>query len=116
MMFADARLDPQPLAAGFVADLQAWRTAIEDLLRHWSRDRLDKDAERALREKLQQERLSLESRIGQTFADVSEPYGEDQYAYAYRLLGGYRGIYEALLAHATLTADFNWEYWRESRF
>jgi len=116
MMLADARKQPQTHSGCFDADLRAWSAAIGAALRIWTEHPFHTDAAVGLHARLQTELACLENRIEKTFQAISNARAHEDYADTYRLLGGYRGLYEALVAHAALAAGFDWESWRESRF
>lgn len=116
IVLADTRKQHRPLWEYFGGDIRTWSTAIKKLLQHWACDPLHSDVELDLQTRLQTECIHLENSIEKTFQTVADALTEDEYAEAYRLLGGYRGLYEALLTHAALAADFDWDSWRESRF
>jgi hypothetical protein len=98
----NARDIPQStlLVRELINDVRAWRMAIDDL----------------------QERLTigvkgLETRIDRalTLAEQGE-IGPEDYKNFYRLMGSYRGLSEAVVAHAKVAGGIDWVQWREERF
>ena len=116
MMLADAGNRSQPLWKYFSEDIRAWRRAIEELLQSLARDPLHAGAESGRQSGLGTKLVHLENRIEETFQTLSGALEDEGYVNAYHLLGGLRGIYEALAEHAALSTDFKWERWRESSF
>ena len=115
-MLADARNRSQPLWEHFSKDIRAWRGAIEELLQSLARDPLQEGVESGRQSGLETERIHLESRIEDAFQTLSGALEDEGCINAYHLLGGLKGVYEALAVHAALSADFKWERWRESSF
>jgi uncharacterized membrane protein YccC len=116
MMLADARNRSQPLWEHFSKDILAWRGAIEELLQSLARDPLQEGVESGRQSGLETERIHLESRIEDAFQTLSGALEDEGCINVYHLLGGLKGVYEALAVHAALSADFKWERWRESSF
>ena len=69
-----------------------------------------------------QERLTarlakFETRLDETIRLAGEDDLRDEdYENAYRLLGGFRGLSEAMIAYARLADGVNWAQWQEERF
>lgn len=111
---AEAAAAPQPLGEHIQANLDAWREAIAALLRPWATGRFATDATPDP-QALQRSVTALEHHFEETFRTIPQGHDAQAYANAYRLLGGCRGLYKALVAHAALTQDFDWDRWRETR-
>lgn len=116
LFFAAAQQERTPSWPAFDAALEAWRVVIQDVLGQWSARAMQQEREDALHRRLARERVRLEKTSEATFEQVTGALTPAQYTRAYRLLGGYRGLYDALVAHAALAAAFDWDAWRESRF
>ncbi|KHK03550.1 FUSC family protein [Desulfovibrio sp. TomC] len=115
LFFAAAQPERTPSWPAFDAALEAWRAAIEDVLRQWAARPMQQARECALHGRLAQARAQLENASEASFEQIEGAFTPAQYTRAYRLLGGYRGLYDALVAHAALAAAFDWDAWRESR-
>ncbi|MFU2207512.1 FUSC family protein [Solidesulfovibrio sp. C21] len=111
-MLADAGKRPQPLWRYCADEVGQWTTAIGELLGPWARGRFDVDSPGMLRLRL----AAMEAQLEGTLRALPDGFAEDDYTNAYRLLGSYRGLYKALVAHAGLAADIDWGLWREARF
>ena len=112
LLLADARRDRMVAWPAFDAAMGGWRQAIDAVLRRLAAV----SGEAALPARLASQREGLEADSEALFDHAPDAFDQEEYAKAYRLLGGYRGLYDALAAHAALAADFNWDAWRESRF
>lgn len=111
-MLADAGKRPQPLWKYCAEEVGQWTTAIAELLGPWARGLFDADSPGMLRLRL----AAMEAQLEGTLRAIPEGFKEEDYVNAYRLLGSYRGLYKALVAHAGLAADIDWGLWREARF
>jgi uncharacterized membrane protein YccC len=99
-----------------LGDVTAWRRVLQQGLRRWAEDpgaELSKDIAERLAARLE----TLERRTSETF-DLEEAgqIAEHEYASFYRILGSYRGLAEAMIAHARLTPGVDMGSWREARF
>jgi uncharacterized membrane protein YccC len=114
----DAREYPQAelLVRELKDDVRAWRLAIEGLFQSWAADPAFASGG-DLQERLVAVLAKLESRIDTTFDKVEQgKLGAGDYENFYRLLGSYRGLSEAVVAHARLAEGIGWDQWREARF
>lgn len=111
-MLADAGKRPPPLREYCGGEAREWGIAIGELLGSWERGLFDADSIGMLRLRL----AAMETRLEAVVRAIPAGFAEEEYAGASRLLGSYRGLYKALVAHAALAADFDWGYWREARF
>ncbi len=111
-MLVDAGKRPQPLFRYCADEVGQWAEAVAELLGPWARGHFHVDSLGMLRARL----AALETRLESTLRAIPDGFKEEDYANAYRLLGSYRGLYKALVAHAGLAADIDWGLWREARF
>ena len=97
-------------------DVRAWRLGIERLFQDWAINPTV-ISDRVLRENLEALLAKMETRIDETLrlAEQSKLSNEN-YENFYRLLGGYRGLSEAVVGHAQLAEGIDWKRWREARF
>jgi hypothetical protein len=90
--------------------------AIEALFQRWS-DNPATEPDVDLQERLALEMKAMETRIDQTFTLAEQgELGPQDYVNFYRLVGSYRGLSEAVVAHAKLAGNFSWAQWEEERF
>jgi len=105
----------QPLSQELRDDLKIWHTGIENIFGRWSRNP-QAEPVAPLRQRLETGFIRLEKQIEEVVnrsgGEVSREEGEN----FYRLLGGYRGISEAVLAYAGVAQDIDWSHLREERF
>jgi len=105
----------QPLSQELRDDLKIWHTGIENIFGRWSRNP-QAEPVAPLRRRLETGFIRLEKQIEEVVnrsgGEVSREEGEN----FYRLLGGYRGISEAVLAYAGVAQDINWSHLREESF
>ena len=97
-------------------DMAAWRHSLVSLFQDWSNfsppDKYDDLAKR-----LQLGLAKIEARIEDSFKSLEgESLDDESYLDAYRLLGSYRGLTEAVLAYAKVSNGIDWSRWREARF
>jgi hypothetical protein len=99
-------------------DLRAWRILVKKRLQLWA----DNPAVAAgpggeVRDRLKTRLAQLETRLDEAFRLAGEAVLKDEdYENAYRLLGGFRGLSEAMIGYARLADGINWAQWREARF
>ncbi len=114
----DANAYPQAelLVRELKDDVRAWRLGIEGLFQDWATNPTVASG-RVLRENLEALLAKMETRIDDTLrlAEQSK-LSNESYENFYRLLGCYRGLSEAVVAHSQLTERIDWERWREARF
>jgi uncharacterized membrane protein YccC len=115
-MLADVRRQDRPRWEDFDAEIKDWSRGIAAVLHQWSGDPGNGPDGADLPARLEKEFCRLENRIEAAFQTVADQAQENAYVPAYRLLGGYRGLSAALVAHAGLAAGFDWACWRETRF
>jgi hypothetical protein len=114
----DVRESPQAelLVRELLTDVRAWRLKVQGALQVFSRDPAAAPAD-ALRERLTARLEHLEGRIEETLdkageGELSDRDGEN----FYRLLGAYRGLFEAVIEYAGTAEGIEWNQWQESRF
>jgi len=94
---------------------QTAQIRIENIFGRWSRNP-QAEPVAPLRQRLETGFIRLEKQIEEVVnragGEVSREEGEN----FYRLLGGYRGISEAVLAYAGVAQDIDWSHLREERF
>lgn len=106
----------QFLAQELLADLIAWRDAVHRGILAMSEDPAAGD-QPTYRERLASRLGLLELRLKETMDKAADDQISDREGdNFYRLLGAYRGLSEALLAHAGNAGGIDWEPWRETRF
>jgi uncharacterized membrane protein YccC len=106
----------QVLVDALLADVRAWRLAVQEIFRRLSQNVADAEREAmsiALAERIE----LLETRIVETInrspqGRVSIQEGER----FYQLLGAYRGVSQALIDYAENAGAINWTRWHEERF
>jgi uncharacterized membrane protein YccC len=114
----EARQQPQAaaLARELTADIREWRLAMQALLRRWSAQPA-MVSDTGLEQRLADRLAALEGRISETLARVGQDQvAQQEYRNVYRLLGGFRGVSEAMLRYAHQSGTMNLMQWRESRF
>ena len=114
----NARQLPQSefLVQELTQDMRNWRLAIQSLFQDWS-EHTTVESESALEQRLSNKLSELENRISETFEQTGAGRLKDEdYRNFYRLLGGFRGVSEAMLGYARLMNTMNMNQWRESRF
>jgi len=114
----DARQRPQAeaLVQELTQDMRTWRLAIQALFRDWTAQ-ASIESELALEARLTKKLSQLETRVSETFEQIGEGrLKPEDYRNFYRLLGGFRGVSEAMVGYARLMRAMNLGEWRESRF
>jgi len=114
----DARQQPQAeaLVQELTQDMRTWRLAIQALFQDWAAQ-TSIESEQALEARLTKKLSQLETRISETFEQIGEGrLKPEDYRNFYRLLGGFRGVSEAMVGYARLMSAMNLDEWRESRF
>ena len=116
----DMRERPQAqfLVQELIADLRAWRLAVQEQIQIWADDpaaaaRQDIDIQKRVIDRL----ARLEARVEETFdkAGAGELSAADRENF-YRLLGAFRGLSEAGIDFVRIANGINWGKWREARF
>ena len=116
----EARERPQAefLVQELLADLRAWRLAVQEQMQLWARNpdaaaRQDIDIVKRVEDRF----ALLEARVEETFGKVGEGALKfEDYDNFYRLLGGFRGLSEAGMNFVQVANGINWARWREARF
>ncbi len=114
----EAQQQPQAaeVAEQLTQDIRQWRQAIQTLFQRWSEAPAEA-ADTGLEQRLHARMAALERRISEAFEVIGrDKLDHDAYRNFYRLLGGFRGVSEAMLRYARLSASMKLVQWRESRF
>jgi hypothetical protein len=89
---------------------------MQTLFQRWSEQPAaspDANLEQRLNDRL----AALEQRISETFEFIGrDKLDQEAYRNFYRLLGGFRGVSEAMLRYAQLSGRMNLMQWQENRF
>jgi uncharacterized membrane protein YccC len=108
------------LVHALLQDVRAWRLVLQDLLRAWSKAPAfaDKDGQwSALEQTLVMQVEKMEVRIRATFDQTGKPALSDQdYQNFYHLIGAFRLVNEAVIAHGRLAPRIDWTHWQQVRF
>jgi hypothetical protein len=105
----------KPLSQELRDDVQMWHAGIENIFGRWA---LNPEAEpiAPLRERLDAGFLRIEKQIEEVVNRAGDEISREEGENFFRLLGGYRGISEAVLSYAGIAQAINWSYLREERF
>jgi uncharacterized membrane protein YccC len=99
-------------------DFRAWRTLVENRFRLWAENpgvAIEPGGE--VRDRMTARMAKFQTRLDETFRLAGEGDLKDEdYENAYRLLGGFRGLSEAMIDYTRLADGINWAQWREARF
>jgi uncharacterized membrane protein YccC len=97
-------------------DVRSWRLSIQEILGQLAQDPKLVDAT-ALRERLNSKLARLTERIESTINGLPEnAVTTTELMNMFRLLGGYRGLSEAIVVVAERAGDIDWDAIREERF
>jgi hypothetical protein len=113
-----ARQQPQAaeVAEQLTQDVRQWRQAMQTLFQRWSEDPAAAP-QTNLEQRLNDRLAALEQRISETFEFIGrDKLDQEAYRNFYRLLGGFRGVSEAMLRYAQLNGRVNLMQWQENRF
>ena len=114
----EARQQPQAaeIAEHLTQDVRQWRQALLAYLRRWSGEPA-LAPETGLEQRLKDRLARLEQRIDEAFEFIGrDKLDQEAYRNFYRLLGGFRGVSEAMLRYAQLNGRMNLMQWQENRF
>jgi uncharacterized membrane protein YccC len=104
------------LVRDLVADVRAWRLAIQEILRRLAMDPASVEAAH-LRARLDAKLEALEARIERALnAAPQGSASSEEVDNMYRLLGAYRGVSETLVEVTRRAARIDWGALRETRF
>jgi hypothetical protein len=104
------------LVEKFFDDVRTWRLAIIEILRGWGTDPAAL-AIGDLEERLEARLSRMDQEIQETIATAPEgTVSEQDFESFYRVLGAFRSLSEAIVAHATLARAIDWARWQEARF
>ena len=90
--------------------------SIETAFETWSKSPETKPAA-DLQQRIESRISALEKRINEVIelTDVTSLTQKDEENF-YRLLGGFRGVFEAIVAYAGVAGAIDWNQWREEMF
>ncbi len=104
------------LAHALRDDVAIWRHGIELTLREWV-SRPEAEVSPELRQRLANWLADLQEHVDSATGNRERTIASDEELEGfYRLLGGYRGVSEALSAYAKAAGAIDWGEWREERF
>jgi hypothetical protein len=113
---ACARPIPDVLVDALRGDVRTWRLRIQEHLEEWG-ERAEYRPDTAAKDRLARRLRIVEKRTRDTLNEVrSVEISEQEFASFYRLLGAYRGLSEAVVAHAGVVGGMDFARWREARF
>lgn len=96
-------------------DIESWRGAIEASFGEWSTQPEARPGD-GQREGLKAWVAGLETKIAEAAERARGNVTEEEGEAFYRLLGGYRGVSEAMAGYAGAARRVDWSEWREERF
>ena len=103
------------LAQELLPDVRDWRLAMQRVLSDCSDD--PAAASDADRQRLTTQVENMDARIRATLEHPEKPLLSDQdYQRFYRLIGAFRSMNDAVIAHQHLAAQVDWAPWRRARF
>lgn len=114
----EAHRDPQldRVATSLQDEIETWRGSLVTLLRGWA-DLAPSPKDAHVTERLKLGLARIEAGVGEALDSLEgERPNNDVRLSLYRLLGSYRGLSEAILAHATVRDGIDWSRWHEARF
>jgi uncharacterized membrane protein YccC len=104
------------LARALSDDVAAWRHGIELTLRQWV-GRPEAEVSPEIRKRLANWLADLQEHVDSATDNLEHTtVGEEELEGFYRVLGGYRGVSEALSAYANAASAIDWGEWRQERF
>lgn len=118
MLTADRRLaQPDFILKALQEDFKMWRVSAQEIFRNWSCGNVADAQAHQLSDKLELLINRLEARLDALRHQIDRPVlAEEEHINFYRILGSYRSLSEAIVAHARLVNGFRWERWQEERF
>jgi len=105
----------QPLSQELRDDLKIWHAGIENIFGRWAQNP-EAEPVAPLRQRLETGFIRLEKRIEEVVNRSGDEVSREEGENFFQLLGGYRGISEAVLAYAGIAQDINWSHLREEWF
>jgi uncharacterized membrane protein YccC len=116
LLEASGNPQAQLLTQELLADVGAWRLAVQRIFQHLSVDPASGEQE-AFRSRLDGFLGEMEERIKVALSAVPEGQLKDHDAENfYQLLGAFRGVSEVLIDYAGSAGEIDWTRWREERF
>jgi hypothetical protein len=117
LLDAREQAQPDPRLEQVVADLREWRLVLEQQFQLWNADpsaALDSAVD--LSERLHARLARMEANIEEARARAGEDGFHTDYEKLYRYLGALRGLSDAGIEYARVSAGVDWKPWRETRF
>jgi len=111
----DMVIRAQPLSQELRDDLKIWHAGIENIFGRWARNP-EAEPVAPLRQRLETGFIRLEKQIEEVVNRSGDEVSREEGENFFQLLGGYRGISEAVIAYAGVAQDINWSHLREERF
>ena len=97
-------------------DIRTWRAVVEHAFQQWS-DVPETDPGKDLRGSVSERLAKLNARIEEVLARARPgEVGDTESRNFYQLLGTFRNLTQAGVAHADHARDMDWAHWREERF
>ena len=105
----------KPLSQELRDNLQIWNDVIEKIFGRWAQNP-EAEPVTPLRDRLEAGFHRIEKQIEEVVNRAGDEVSREEGEKFFRLLGGYRGISEAVLAYAGIAQAINWSCLREERF
>ena len=118
-MLMQVRQLPQAdiIAQALMEDIRAWRLSIQRIFQRWILGGATGTEGNELQVQLESSLNRLEKRINNLYShETWDTLGDEENENFYRLLGTYRSLSEAVVAHARLAGELDWALWKEERF
>jgi hypothetical protein len=111
----DPVIREKPLSQDLRDTVKSWHTGIENIFGRWSRNP-EAEPVAPLRQGLEEGIIRMEKQTEEVLNRAGDELSQEEGENFFRLLGGYRGISEAVLAYAGVAQDIKWSLLREERF
>jgi hypothetical protein len=111
----DPVIREKPLSQDLRDTVEIWHAGIENIFGRWSRNP-EAEPVAPLRQRLEEGIIRMEKQTEEVLNRAGDELSREEGENFFRLLGGYRGISEAVLAYAGVAQDIKWSLLREERF
>ena len=111
----DPVIREKPLSQDLRDTVKIWHAGIENIFGRWSRNP-EAEPVAPLRQRLEEGIIRMEKQTEEVLNRAGDELSLEEGENFFRLLGGYRGISEAVLAYAGIAQDIKWSLLREERF
>lgn len=111
----DPVIREKPLSQDLRDTVKIWHAGIESIFGRWSRNP-EAEPVAPLRQRLEEGIIRMEKQTEEVLNRAGDELSREEGENFFRLLGGYRGISEAVLAYAGVAQDIKWSLLREERF